>query len=396
MSRKILILAVGQALFTAAISIDLTLTSLTGYQLAPDKSLSTLPFALITISGGLVTIFASITMQKIGRRWGFALGASTCAVGGLISVWAVFHGDFWLFCLGTASVGVFQAFAQYYRLAAADGVESSEKAKAISTVLAGSVVAAVLGPMLAAWSKNLFSVLFTGSYFMVFMLGALTAVIFAFGYRDAPTHAAALLASPLPRRPMPHILRQPVCLAAIANTAIGSAAMMLVMTGAPLAAVECGHSIDDGANIIQWHLVGMYAPSLFAGRVIGKYGLSPVLFSGMALILISSLIAVVSTSLSVFYVALLCLGVGWNFMFVGGSALLVLAHRDSERAQVQGIAEALRYGLTAIATLAAGPALELGGWAVLNLANIPLMAITAILTGLWFRSQRTAARTDCA
>ena len=384
-----LVLAVAQGLFTAAVSIDLTLTGLTGYQLAPDKSLATLPFALITVAGALVTLFASLLMQRIGRRWGFVLGASTCAVGGLVSVWAVFHDAFWMFCLGTAAVGVFQAFAQYYRLAAADSVDAASKARVISMVLAGGVIAAVLGPALAAWSKNLFPVLFAGSYLMVFALGLASALLIGIGYRDAEAPVASADAIERPVRSLWATFRQPISLAALANNVIGGVVMMFVMTAAPLAAVGCQHSIDDGANIIQWHLVGMFAPSLFTGRLITRFGMPAILFTGMALSALCGVIAMASTSLVAFYLALLCLGVGWNFMFVGGTTLLASSHLPNERARVQGVAEFIRYGFTAVATLAAGPVLEQFGWAELNAVIFPLLAIAAVLTAVWVRASHT-------
>ena len=385
-----LVLAVAQGLFTAAVSIDLTLTGLTGYQLAPDKSLATLPFALITVAGAVTTLFASLLMQRIGRRRGFVLGASTCAAGGLVSVWAVFHATFWVFCLGTAAVGVFQAFAQYYRLAAADSVETDGKARVISMVLAGGVVAAVLGPALAAWSKNLFPTLFAGSYLMVFVLGLLSALLIAAGYRDVEAPGAPADATAPAVRSLRTVFRQPISLAALANNVVGGVVMMFVMTAAPLAAVGCGHSINDGANIIQWHLVGMYAPSFFAGRLIKRFGMPAVLFSGMALSAACGVVAMASTSLAAFYGALLCLGIGWNFMFVGGTTLLASSHLPGERARVQGMAEMVRYGFTAAATLAAGPVLERFGWAALNAVILPMLVIAAALTVAWMRASHAA------
>ena len=390
-ARNALVLAICQALFTAALSIDLTLTGLTGYQLAPDKSLATLPFAMITVAGAIVTLFASLLMQRIGRRWGFALGAAICAGGGLVSVWSVFHDDFWLFCLGTAAVGVFQAFAQYYRLAAADAVPAEAKAKAIARVLAGGVIAAILGPALAAWSKDLFPVLFAGSYLMVSALGLASALLLVALYRDVAAAHGESGGAALPARPLGIVMRQPISLAAIANNVIGGAVMMLVMTAAPLAAVGCGYAIDDGANIIQWHLVGMYAPSFFAGHLIKRFGLPSVLFSGMALTLACGGIAVASASLVAFYLALFCLGVGWNFMFVGGTTLLAQSHRPAERARVQGVAEMIRYGVTAVATLAAGPLLEHAGWEAVNVVILPLVAVAALMTLGWVRAGRRDA-----
>ncbi|SKC99217.1 Predicted arabinose efflux permease, MFS family [Burkholderia sp. CF099] len=388
-----IVLSVAQGLYTAAVAIDLTLTGLTGYQLAPDKSLATLPFALITVASAIATLFASLLMQKIGRRWGFVSGAATGALGGLVSVWAILQNDFWLFCLGTAAVGIFQAFAQYYRLAAADSVPPQQKAKVISMVLAGGVIAAVLGPALASWSKNLFPTLFAGSYLMVFLLGVGSMLVLAFGFRDVeaekiPADEAAAA------RSLTTVFRQPISLAALANNVIGGVIMMFVMTAAPLAAVANHHSIDDGANIIQWHLVGMFAPSFVAGHLIKRYGMPSVLFAGILLSAACTFIAAASSSLPAFYAALLCLGVGWNFMFVGGTALLASSHTPAERAKVQGVAELIRNVFTAAASLVAGPILERFGWVDLNLVNVPLLIVAAALTLFWMRAQRTSGRTS--
>lgn len=391
-SRNAWLLSVCQGLFTAALSIDLTLTGLTGYELAPDKSLATLPFALITVAGAVTTLFASLLMARIGRRRGFALGAATGAAGGLISVWAIFTANFWLFCLGTAAVGVFQSFAQYYRLAAADCVEGEAKVRAISVVLAGGVVAAVLGPVLASWSKTLLHVMFAGSYLMVCVLGLLSALFLVLGYRDMePATAGETTDGGLPFRPTWSIMRQPISLAAIANNVVGGAVMTFAMTAAPLAAVASGHQIDDGAGIMQWHLVGMYAPSLFAGQLIRRFGLAPILYAGIALSAACALIAMQSTSLAAFYAALFCLGVGWNFMFVGGTALLASSYRPDERARVQGTAEMTRYAASALASLLAGPALVHLGWFGVNALLFPLLALALWMTVAWTRGSRKAA-----
>lgn len=302
---NVAVLAIAQGLFTAAIAIDLTLTGLTGYQLAPDKSLATLPFALITVAGAIATYFASTLMRKIGRRRGFVLGALTGAIGGLISVWAVFLNSFWLFCMGTAAVGIFQAFAQYYRLAATDSEPDNRKARAISLVLAGGVIAAFLGPLLASWSTDLFPVLFAGSYLMVCLLGLASAALLWLGYQDALPEPLELHDHEQPPRKLLTIFKQPISLAALSNNVIGGVVMMFIMTATPLAAVASNHSINDGASIIQWHLVGMYAPSLFAGRLIALFGLPPILFLGMALSAACGLIAQFSDSLTAFYIALL-------------------------------------------------------------------------------------------
>lgn len=397
-SRNAAILALCQGLFTCAISIDLTLTALTGWQLAPDKALATLPFALITVAGAVVTWFAAFLIQRLGRRWSFVLGAASCCVGGLISVWSVWHAHFWTFCVGTALVGVFQAFAQYYRLAAADAVDESAKSRAISTVLAGGVIAALVGPALAAWSKDWFpTALFAGAYLVVAGMGLLSVLVLVWFYRDQAEPAAAVQsqAEPASARPLSVIARTPVFMASVANNVAGSMVMMFIMTAAPLAAVACHHGIDDGAAIIQWHLVGMYAPSFFAGRLIQRIGLGPVLLAGLGMNLGCALIAMFSTTLPAFYVALLLLGVGWNFMFVGGTTLLAQSYTPAERAKTQGLAELMRYAATALATLGAGPLLARFGWATLNAAILPVLLLSALVTLRWMWTQR-AGRTALA
>ncbi|ONN64343.1 MFS transporter [Herbaspirillum sp. VT-16-41] len=399
-SRNAAVLALCQGLFTCAISIDLTLTALTGWQLAPDKALATLPFALITVAGAVVTWFAAFLIQRLGRRWSFVLGAASCCVGGLISVWSVFHGQFWSFCAGTALVGVFQAFAQYYRLAAADAVSEAAKSRAISTVLAGGVIAALVGPALAAWSKDWFlTALFAGAYLVVAAMGLLSVLVLILFYRDQTDHLAAAAATGAelaPARSLSAIARTPVFMASVANNVAGSMVMMFIMTAAPLAAMACHHGIDDGAAIIQWHLVGMYAPSFFAGRLIQRFGLGSVLLAGLAMNLGCALIAMLSTTLPAFYVALLLLGVGWNFMFVGGTTLLAQSYTPSERAKTQGLAELMRYAATALATLGAGPLLARFGWESLNAAILPVLLVSALVTGRWMLVQRAGRATLAA
>ncbi|MBU7436638.1 MFS transporter [Paraburkholderia fungorum] len=378
--RAARVLAICQALYTSSVSIDLTLTGLVGYTLADDKAFATLPFSLITVAAALTTIFASFLMARIGRRAGFVLGAGVGALGGAVSVWAIFHHSFWAFCTGTATVGVFQAFAQYYRLAAADAVGIEGKSRAISTVLTGGVVAAVCGPLLAAWSKDwLAPVAFAGSYALVTGFGLVSIAMLALLYRDAAPHASAAVTQDA-ARPLGEIVRQPIFAAALANNALGYAVMMFVMTATPIAAVACGHTIGDGAGIIQWHLVGMFAPSLFSARLIQRFGVLPVIGAGIVLSAMCGVLALRSTDLPHFYAALACLGVGWNFMFVGGSTLLAQSYRPSERAKTQATSEFTTFAFSALGSLFAGQLLARFGWATINAAIFPLLGIAALAT----------------
>ena len=400
--RNARVLALCQALYTSSVSIDLTLTGLVGYQLADDKALATLPFSLITVAAALTTIFASFLMARIGRRAGFALGATVGAAGGAISVHAIFIHSFWLFCCGTATVGVFQAFAQYYRLAAADAVDAQAKSRAISTVLTGGVVAAVLGPALAAWSRDwLAPVTFAGSYALVTVLGLASMALVSIGYRNvgpaaaAPSSGISKQSDEALARPLWRIVTQPIFMAALANNALGYMVMMFVMTATPIAAVACGHTIGDGARIIEWHLVGMYAPSLFAARLIARFGVLRIIGAGIGLSAACGAIALSSSDLPHFYAALAALGVGWNFMFVGGTTLLAQSYRPSERAKTQATSEFTTFACTALASLTAGQLLARFGWSTVCASVFPALAIAACAT-LAYGWSRSRARSGAA
>ncbi len=387
--RNTVVLALAQGLFTAAISVDLTLTGLTGYELAPNKALATLPFAFISVAGAIVTLLASMLIERTGRRTAFIIGSATCAIGGVVSTWAVLHSNFWIFCLGTASVGVFQAFSGFYRLAAADAVSEDKKASAISFVLAGGVLAAFIGPVLANWTKDLLPAIFAGSYLLISFLGLASMLLFATAFRDRKAVSQRLEAVPaMEQRPLSVIFLQPISWAAVANNVVGGGVMMLLMTAAPIAAVTAGHTIGDGAGMIQWHLVGMYGPSLFAGALIVRFGIAKIVAVGMTLTAACSIISVISLTVPAFYVALMCLGIGWNFMYVGGSTLLARSYFPSERSRVQGISEMVRAATSAIASLAAGPLLQWIGWKQLNLISLPLVVIAAMMTYYWIRDER--------
>ncbi len=392
--RNALVLSVCQALFISAISINLALAGLIGYSLADDKAFATLPLSLVTVAAALATIFASLWMQRSGRRLGFACGALACTVGGGIAMWAIMRRDFVLFCLGTACIGLFQAFAQYYRLAAADSVPAEGKSKAISAVMTGGVVAAVLGPLIAQWSRNaLPGTAFAGAYAAVTVLGLLSLVLLLAQYKDMhqPAHAQPGFATARQtRRPLAAIVRQPVFIAALANNMLGYAVMIFIMTATPLAMIACDYGVNDSTSVIQWHLVGMFAPSFFTGWLINRYGVAAVLLSGHVLCALCVACAVSGIGLSHFYVALLCLGVGWNFMFVGGTSLLVRSYRPAEQGKTQAASEFSTFAVTALASLAAGQMLASLGWEKVNLAVLPLLLLASFATLYWAALERRA------
>ncbi|MDB5563359.1 MAG: transporter [Hyphomicrobiales bacterium] len=388
--RNAAVLALCQGLYVCGFSVDLTLTGINGYQLAPDKVLATLPFALIAVGAAIVTVLAAFIIGRLGRRVGFAIGSLCGASGGLVSVWAVFHGQFWVFCIGTALIGGYQGFAQYYSIAAADSVSTAQKSRAISTVLAGGVLAALAGPVLANWSKDLIpGVMFAGAYVLVAGLALLSTMLLLSLYRDIEPHLATGTDPLLPPRPLREIVRQPIFGAGVATTMAAAAGMVFMMTAAPLAAVACNYSIGDGAQIIQWHLIGMFVPSFFSGRLVARFGVWPILALGMGLIAASAAIAIASTALIAFYMALFVLGVGWNFMIVCGTTLLSQSYRPNERAKTQALSGVLGNTAGTIAALSSGAILVSAGWTLLNFGVLPILALCLLMILRWVQADKT-------
>jgi len=377
---NVVILALCQALYLSASSIQVALSGLVGAMLAPDKLLATLPFSLITVMTASTTIPASFVMARLGRRAGFVLGALIGGTGGAISSIAIFRQSFIAFCIGNALMGCFQAVAQYYRFAAADAAEPAFKSRAVSWVMAGGVAAALLGPGIAGFSKDLFApITFAGSYLAIVVLAALSILLLS------------RLSIPRPAAPAPGqggrklavIARQPAFIAAVANGVLGYATMVFVMSATPLAAVACGHSSDDAIGIIRMHLIGMFAPSFVTGSLIARFGVTRVLLAGAGMLLASALAALSGLALYNFWAALALLGVGWNFLYVGGTTLLTAAYRPEERAKTQAANEFLTFGVVAVASFASGGVMARIGWNAINYATFPLLLIAAATT-LWY------------
>lgn len=390
------VLTLCQILFTTAISIDLTLTSLAGQSLAREPSLVTVPFAMITVGAAVAMPLAGWLMRIKGRKAAFLAGTIAGLIGGSLSAVSLVERSFVGLCCGAALAGSFQASSQFYRLAAADGIEAELRPRVVSLVLAGGVIAAIFGPALAIWSRALLpGSKFAGAYVAVAVLAALSFTILLIGYRPAEQ------SSKPPPEAVPKIgrmeafsaLRHPIYLTATINSVVAGIVMMLIMTAAPLAVVASGHSIADGADIMRWHLVGMYAPSLVSGALVARMGATSTLFSGLLLSAACIAISTSSSSLIAFYGALFCLGVGWNLSFVASSTLLSAEAPMDERLKAQAMSETLRYALTAIASLAAGILFYAIGWKGLNLAAAPVLVLAALATAWWVLRARGGIET---
>ncbi|QOR37807.1 MFS transporter [Billgrantia diversa] len=378
--QNVAILVLSQTLFVIAMVTVMTLSGVVGQQLTSDPALATLPIAILMLGTVVSTLPASLFMKRVGRRRGFITGASLGGVaGGLLSFGAIALGSFWLFCAGNLLLGLYQGFAMYYRFAAADVANPAFRSRAISFVMAGGVVAAFLGPWNASAASGLIAGVPSGGPYLVIAILALLAIGLLTQLRVPPS------GEPQPgetSRPMSEIAALPKFRVAVLAGAVGYAIMILVMTATPLAMRAQGFEMSQIAFIMQWHVLGMFAPSFVTGSLIARFGVQRILLSGVTLLIGTVLVAKLGTSLAHFWVALVLLGVGWNFLFVGGSAMLSTVHSEAERGKVQGVNDLIIFTLVAIGSLMAGQLLHRLGWEALNLAMLPLILLVALAT-LW-------------
>jgi MFS family permease len=385
--RNVLLLALCQALAMMGTNIQFLTASLVGDMLLVNhKALATLPISLQMTGAMLATIPASLLMARIGRRLGFTLGAIFGAIGAATSTAAIFAGSFPLFCLGTMLAGLYQGFAIFYRFAAADTADAAFRPKAVSLVMAGGVLAALFGPETAKWSRAFFEpVLFAGCYAVIVCLCLATMVLLQFVRIPRPA-AVSLTGGQSLRR----IFRRPAFLAAASSAMIAYAVMNFVMTATPLAVTGCGLAFGDAAFVIQWHVLGMYAPSFFTGHLIARFGHARVMLTGIGLLALALATNLSGISLFHFWLALLCLGVGWNFLFVGATALLTTAHSPQERAKVQAANDFLVFGMVSVGSFTSGAVIGHFGWTWVNLAPLPLLLVAACIVLAWRRRPAAA------
>lgn len=368
--KNVIVLAICQALLFTNNATVIALHGLAGYALAPDKSLATLPVTGWVIGAAATTFFASLLMKRVGRRAGFTFGASVGILGALIASTAIYLGDFWLFCAGTVVFGVYNAFGQYYRFAAADATPIDYKPRAISLVLAGGLIGGIVGPALSRYTVAVLPVQYLGAYLS--LVAFLLLVIVVLRWLDIPPPTEAEVREPA--RPLALIIRQPRFIVAVLAAAFSYGVMNLLMTATPLAMGLCGHPYGATALVISSHVVGMFAPSFFTGHLIKRYGVLQVMLAGVALNLICVGIALAGIDVANFWLALVLLGVGWNFLYIGGTALLTETYRPSERARAQGLNDMLIFLVMASSSLAAGLLLERNGWNVINWLAVPFIA----------------------
>jgi len=365
--------------------------ALAGYALAPSPRLATAPAVTYVLGAAISTLPASLFMKRRGRRAGFLLGSSLGMAGGAVGAIAIAAHSFTLLLAGTFLCGIYNAFGQYYRFAAADAAPPDWQSRAISLTLAGGIFGGFIGPAVGRFTRDLVGPQFLASYAALAVF-ALASLVIAAGLSFPEQSAEERHGT---GRPLGVILRQPAVVVAVLAAAVGYGVMNLLMSVTPLAMdLCCHHPFADATFVLQWHVIGMFAPSFFTGGLIRRVGVLNVLLAGAALLFVCVAIAMSGVTLMHFWWALTLLGVGWNFLYIGGTMLLTEAHRPAEKAKVQGVNDSLVFAVMVSSSLTSGVVVTgTGGWAMLTRLTVPFLALTALATSiLWIREHRSMAR----
>ena len=386
--RNMGLLVAAQALGGATPPIIISLGGLVGQQLSSNPSAATLPVSIYQLGMALSTLPAAWLMQRLGRRWTYVLGCLMGALSGVIAAQGIAHSDFVTFCLGTALAGFYAACVQSYRFAATDAVgEPARHAKAISMVMIGGLMAAIIGPQVVIWTRDAMPTTpFAGSFYSLGAL-ALLALPLVAGLRLPQAQAKSVQGEV---RPLSEIARTPQFIVAASAGLVSYGLMAFLMTAAPMAMVGCGHSVGEAALGIQWHVLAMFAPSFFTGKLIARFGKRSITALGLVMIGLAGVMALLGLDIFHFWGSLILLGVGWNFGFIGATALLTESYRPAERAKVQAFNDFLVFGTVAIASFGSGQLLHSVGWNGINIGMLPLVAIILALLMLSQRKPSVA------
>jgi MFS family permease len=386
--KNVALLAGCQAmLFTNNVTL-VSLAALVGFSLADNKMLSTLPATAYVVGAALTTLPASFFMKRFGRQTGFQVGTFMGIVGAAVCCLALWLRSFWLLCAGVLLLGVYNAFGQYYRFAAADAASYEFKAKAISLVMTGGLVGGIIGPEMSKHTKDMFAVPFLGAYASLIVFCLITMALLAFIRITQPSVAERHE----PARSLAQIMAQPAFIVAVTGSALGYGVMNLLMTATPLAMGLCGHPYNSAALVVEWHVIGMFAPSFFTGSLIKRFGVLSVMLTGVALEALCVGIALSGVLVANFWWALTLLGVGWNFLYIGGTTLLTECYRQSEKAKAQGMHDFLVFLTTATSSFSSGLLMNRNGWDMLNYAALPVLAlICAAISWLALRHRAALA-----
>lgn len=382
--RNVFLLATCQATFNTGQSLMLTAAPFIGLALTADDALATLPIGVQFGATLAATVPAAFVMKHIGRRAGFRIGVVLALFGSTLAAYAIYAGSFVLFCLGLALNGTHNGFATFYRFAAADAAGADYRSRAISYVLAGGIVAAFLGPNLARWTADtIVAARFTGTYIALIGVYAVALLALLFVDIPPPTEAERLHSG----RPLGTIARQPAFLVAVLGAMICYGVMNLIMTSTPLTLHQQHYPFGDAAFVIQWHVLGMFAPSFVTGRLIARYGVLNIMQWGALLCAACAIANFAGSGFWQIWFALVLLGVGWNFLFVGATTLLTETYTVEEKAKVQAINDFLVLATVTVTAFSSGVVHHYFGWQTLNSSVLPAIVLVAAAIA-WLKRRR--------
>ncbi|UWQ39025.1 MFS transporter [Leisingera aquaemixtae] len=376
--KNVAILVLAQAILGAQMPMIFTIGGLAGQSLASNPCFATLPISLIVGGSMLAATPISAIMQRWGRRAGFFTGAAFGAIGGLVGAYGLYLGSFPIFLLGSLLTGVYMSAHGFYRFAAADTASDAFRPKAISYVMAGGLAAAIIGPQLVKATSQAFVIPFLGTYLAVIAVNVLGAALFLF--LDIPKPPVPSADSPKGRSRM-ELLKTPVIAVAVICAMVSYALMNLVMTSTPLAVVGCGYTEGNAADVVTWHVLAMYVPSFFTGHLIARFGVEKIVSAGLVILAGAGAVALQGVELENFFIALVLLGIGWNFGFIGATTMLAGAHESYERGRMQGLNDLLVFGGVTMASLASGGLMNcsggspVDGWNAVNMAMAPFLVL---------------------
>jgi MFS family permease len=386
-NRDVSLLAICQALLVTGNVLLVSVTALIGHLLTVEPLLATLPVAMQFAGMMLATLPASLLMKRIGRRRGFVLGNLIGIAGAIVCMAGLQLRSLALFCVGASLIGACIGISQLYRFAAVDASEGENKHRAIGLVMTGGIAAALLGPNLAVWTREwLPDTLYAGSFLGLICLYVIA--LLALSRVHIPPASVEEVQGV--QRPLAQIIVQPVFMVAVLGAMVSYAAMALIMTATPLAMLGCGFDFPSTAGVIQWHVLGMFAPSFLTGRLISRYGVTQIMLVGAVLMIACILVNLQGVSKAHFSIALLLLGVGWNFLYIGSTSLVTEAYLPAEKAKVQGVNDMLVSLTVMLATFLAGVLLNQFGWQWVNQSMLPLLVVVLIAI-LWFYRHRAKA-----
>ncbi len=371
-NRNLWLLAICQGLFLTNNVVFIAINGLVGLALAPLGWMATLPVMGYVVGSALSTSPVAWTQARHGRKASFQLGLGVALVSALLCAYAAATRNFWLLCLATVVAGYYNANAGLYRFAAAELCPPAMREKAVSLVMAGGLLGAVLGPNLASYTRDWFAVPFAGAYITLALVALLAMALLAF-IQFAPAPARN---TPVSGRPLLEIIRQPVFIVAAASGALSYGVMNLLMAATPIAMQQCSLPFSDAAFVLQWHVIGMFAPGFFTGSLIKKFGPLPVMGVGVVLNLACIIVALSGVELHQFLVALFLLGVGWNFLFTGSTTLSLSSYAPDEKDRAQGALNFAVFATLALSSLASGVLVTTSGWTLLNYGSLVPVAFT--------------------